>query len=258
MNKDDKRRIAYEILIFLGLMALLCFLTRIWVILFLIILGIFIAALRLLYLSTVKVEIIEPVEAPENPPPKITEQEVLSNAYSLIQLRISEHVTARFPAAKWVWDSPNAFQHIADTEPVYIMLNGAGGYQKALVQIHNLQFKGISYVTAEPPKAEKPKEPEEPDIDEQTDSVNTEDDIQNDMEPVGYGYLAFEWVEANLRSLDIRSNEAIGHGETYLLIPSAELPDKSSWQDICAELVRNGFDNAMMIDEGIQADLPPQ
>jgi len=59
MNKETKRRIAYEVLLFLGLMALLCFLTRIWVILFLIILGIFIVALRLLFLSSAKVEIVE-------------------------------------------------------------------------------------------------------------------------------------------------------------------------------------------------------
>ena len=52
MNKKEwKRRMAYEALILLGLLALLLFITRLWPILLLVILGIFVAALRLLFLS---------------------------------------------------------------------------------------------------------------------------------------------------------------------------------------------------------------
>ena len=50
-NKDRKRQIAYEVLMILGMLALLTFICRLWPILLLIILGIFAAAIRLLFLS---------------------------------------------------------------------------------------------------------------------------------------------------------------------------------------------------------------
>ena len=59
-NKDRKRQIAYEVLIILGSLALLTFICRLWPILLLIILGIFVAAISLLFLSGNRVD---PVEA---------------------------------------------------------------------------------------------------------------------------------------------------------------------------------------------------
>ena len=46
-DKEYKRHMAYEALVLLGLLALLTYITRLWPILLLIILGIFIATLRL-------------------------------------------------------------------------------------------------------------------------------------------------------------------------------------------------------------------
>ena len=60
-NKEFKRRIAYEVLVILGTLALLLFICRLWPILLLVILGIFIAALRLLFLSAKRVEKIPPL-----------------------------------------------------------------------------------------------------------------------------------------------------------------------------------------------------
>lgn len=59
-NKDWKRHMAYEALVILGLLALLTFICRLWPILLLIILEILIATLRLLFLSSKKVEVIQP------------------------------------------------------------------------------------------------------------------------------------------------------------------------------------------------------
>jgi len=252
MNKETKRRIAYEVLLFLGLMALLCFLTRIWVILFLIILGIFIAALRLLFLSSAKVEIVETATViPEEPPRPDTEQDVLKRAYAVIGRRITEQVKAQYPGARWVWSAPNALAHIAEDEPVTILLNGAGGYRKVLVQVHNLQFCGLKYETSD--------EPDEKDLDPADvpkDETDQNEETNEESEKINYGYLAFEWVEANLFSLNERSNEAIGQGNTSLLIPSGELPDVASWQDICTELVRGGFPEASVMEDGIRVKLP--
>ena len=50
-DKDYKRHVAYEVLVFLGLLAIFLYMTRLWPILLLVILGIFIAAIRLLFLT---------------------------------------------------------------------------------------------------------------------------------------------------------------------------------------------------------------
>jgi len=55
-DKKRQRHIAYEVLVILGQLALLTYITRLWPILLLVILGIFVAALRLLFLSSQKVE----------------------------------------------------------------------------------------------------------------------------------------------------------------------------------------------------------
>ena len=77
-DKEFKRHMAYEALVILGLLALLLFITRLWPILLLVILGIFIATLRLLFLSCKTVEPTEPLlalpEAVDPPAPK--EQDV--------------------------------------------------------------------------------------------------------------------------------------------------------------------------------------
>ena len=63
-NKDRKRQIAYEVLMILVSLALLTFICRLWPILLLIILGIFVAAIRLLFLSGNRVDQVEPPPPP--------------------------------------------------------------------------------------------------------------------------------------------------------------------------------------------------
>ena len=67
-DKEKQRHYAYEALHILLLLALLLFITRLWPILLLVILGVFIAALRLLFLSSQKVEPAPPVLALPRPP----------------------------------------------------------------------------------------------------------------------------------------------------------------------------------------------
>ena len=89
-DKNRQRHIAYEVLVILGQLALLTYITRLWPILLLVILGIFIAALRLLFLSSQKVEPIRPL--PTLPPPRQppTEKDLQSAAYTIIQCRITQ------------------------------------------------------------------------------------------------------------------------------------------------------------------------
>ena len=65
-NKEFQRRAAYEALILLLILALLLFITRLWPILLLVILGIFIGALRLLFLSSQTVQSDQPLPPLKN------------------------------------------------------------------------------------------------------------------------------------------------------------------------------------------------
>lgn len=119
-QKEFKRRMAYEVLIILGMLALLTFICRLWPILLLIILGIFIAAIRLLFLSSKKVEVIEPMPQAPEPVKEPTERDVMELAYAVILKRITELITDEYPDARWVWENPNAKQCIQNGEEVYV------------------------------------------------------------------------------------------------------------------------------------------
>lgn len=120
-QKEFKRRIAYEVLILLGMLALLTFICRLWPILLLIILGIFIAAIRLLFLSSKKVEVIEPMPQAPEPVKEPTERDVRELAYAVILKRITELITDEYPEARWVWENPNAKKCIQNGEEVYVL-----------------------------------------------------------------------------------------------------------------------------------------
>ena len=138
MKKDWKRHIAYEVLVILVMLTVLMFICRLWPIIFLLIIGIFITALRLLFLSPKRVEVVEPLPLPALPEPKEpTEKDVRDIAYSVILRRITELVTASYPEARWVWEAPNTRQLIELGEDVFILLNRAGGFRRAHVVIQN-------------------------------------------------------------------------------------------------------------------------
>ena len=165
-----------------------------------------------------------------------TEADLLRRAFGLIQRRIGEHLAGAYPEARWIWDCLNPRARIAEGDHVYIRLNHAGGYRRAEVLITRLQFKGLRFDAISepaPPHEEPPEEPGETD----------------------YSYLAYEWVAAHAMELDARANEAAGRGETELIIPADELPDPAGWQAVCEELMRNGFNEAVVTETGIKTKL---
>lgn len=121
-NKDRKRQIAYEVLMILGSLALLTFICRLWPILLLIILGIFVAAIRLLFLSGNRVDPVEPQPLLPAPIPAPTESDLRKLAHSLITSRITTLVLNEYPNARWIWEAPNAFELIELGEEVYILV----------------------------------------------------------------------------------------------------------------------------------------
>ena len=237
MKKDWKRHIAFEVLVILVMLTVLMYLCRLWPIIFLLIIGIFITALRLLFLSPKRVE---PLPLPALPEPKeSTEKDVRDIAYSVMLRRITEFVAASYPEARWVWEAPNARQLIELGEDVFILLNRAGGFRRAHVVIQNLQVVTIEYNCA-------PATPIEP-----------EDEDTGTNEPVAENFdlVAFEWADAHIIELNKRCNEAIAEGMTEIILTSDELPVKESWPAICKELEKNGLEDVKCIPQGIKINL---
>lgn len=274
MDHEKKRRIAYEVLVLLGVLVLLTFVVRLWPILLLVMLAIIVCALRLLFLKAKTVEVIAPATPPPEPPPHAlsgsrsehlgldTEISLVQKAFGLLQRRITEQVELQYPGARWIWGIPNAIERFKNNEPLIVLLNGAGGYQKAQVQVHNLLFKGLYYRTAptQPIPPMTPAEQRERDIDLPDDDDETDgevEDIPPDDVPINYGRLAFEWVDANMMDLGAKYNEAIAAGLPEMLIPSEDLPHPDSWTDVCEELKRNGFSVADFCEDGIRVNITP-
>ena len=254
-DRDTKRHYAYEALVIMGLLALLLYITRLWPILLLVILGIFIAALRLLFLSSRKIEPLEPVLALPEPqkPKEPSEQDMQNMAYYLIQKRITEILLSRFPDCRWVWENPYAKEDIQKGNKVYVLINKAGGYRKGLVVIQNYHVCDVIFETGtekvppvtngsavEPQKKNTQPEPKKS-VDEESDEEIPED----------YGLLAFQWVDAHVMELNERINEAIGQRKADILITAEELPVQESWLEICKELERNDLTGASCRSDGI-------
>lgn len=241
-KKDQKRHMAYEVLVLLGMLALLTFICRLWPILLLIILGIFAAVIRLLFLSSRKIEVIVPLLLLPEPVKEATEKDVQVLAYSVILRRVTELVLSEYPEARWVWEAPNAEKLIQESQEVFILLNHAGGYRRAKVVIRNLQVVGIEYNPQVEENAVLEQEDNAPEPEE-------EPEVQN------YELLAFEWADAHIFELNARCNEAIGENLSELILLAEELPVRESWADICRELIRAGLTDVQCVSEGIKINL---
>lgn len=241
-KKDQKRHMAYEALVLLGMLALLTFICRLWPILLLIILGIFAAMIRLLFLSSRKIEVIVPLPLLPEPVKEATEKDVQVLAYSVILRRVTELVLSEYPEARWVWEAPNAEKLIQESQEVFILLNRAGGYRRAKVVIRNLQVVGIEYNPQVEENAVLEPEDNAPEPEE-------EPEVQN------YELLAFEWADAHIFELNARCNEAIGENLSELILLAEELPVRESWADICRELIRAGLTDVQCVSEGIKINL---
>lgn len=247
-DKEFQRRMAYESLIILGLLALLLFITRLWPILLLVILGIFIAALRLLFLAVKRVETLEPApQLPRQSEP--SEADVQNMAWSLAQKRITELVLADFSEARWVWETPHAMEAMIDGRELFILLNRAGGYRRARVVVKDLHVCALIYEAAQEMPSEKTQSEEDADTPE-----TQEDETSQNTKP-NYEYLAFEWVEAHTVELNERCNEAIANGLSTLLLEATELPVSESWPEICRELARDGMESCECVQDGIIINL---
>jgi len=270
VDKEKKRRLAYEIMIVFGVLILLALITRIWPLVLLLFLAIIICALRMLFLSFNKVEPIKPTASHMPPPQPETEQTLINKAFGLFQTRITEKVMERFPGARWIWMTPNPIESFAHGDMLVISLNGANGYRKATIRYHNLMFCGLDFEGSDRPvESPTPVNPEDdpdydPDYQDEESNKETESEAgSEDHEdspfpepPVNYERLAFDWVESHMYMLNEKANESLAAEKKEVMFSGEELPNPDSWPAVCSELTRNGFATAELVEDGILAILP--
>lgn len=249
-EKELKRRFTGGALTMFMYLALLLFITRLWPLFLAAILGIFIALIRLMFLSSGKVETVASVPIRETKEKEPTTTDLREMAFLLTEKRITELLMASYPDIRWVWENAEPKKDIMGGHPVYVVANRAGGYRRMQVVIRNLQVCDVV------PVSELSGEELPQGDDGHTDDAGEEKQMEtvepiNDV-PVNYGLFAFEWVEAHVEELNKRCNESLGQGRHLFLISKDELPERESWKEICLELERNGLEVELYQDEGIQ------
>lgn len=257
-KKEWQRRMAYEALVILGMLALLLFVCRLWPILLLVILGIFAAVLRLVFLSSPKVQPIRP-EQPTSvapaPQQAVTNREAENTedaqSFGDLQTQITRWVRQEYPNARWVWKYPDAKAWFQRGEELAILLNRAGGYREAVIHLQGKRLFEIRYLCAPAEKLqlEEPAFPQEeqPTLEEVASQPET-------SQPEDYSLAAFEWVEAHLEELNTLCNECIAQKQDSLLLTGGDLPEPAAWPALCQELARNGL-SCRVQEEGVQIEI---
>ena len=261
-KKEWQRHMAYEALVILGMLALLLFVCRLWPILLLVILGIFAAALRLVFLSSPKVQPIQPEQqtaASSAPQRAVKSQRTAQNAEDVLsfgdlQTQVTRWVRQEYPNARWVWKYPNAKARFQRGEDVAILLNRAGGYREAVIHLQGKRLFEIQYLCApvENPRLEQLEESAPPQ--EGQPPMEEAASQPEPSQPEDYSLAAFEWVESHLEELNTFCNECIAQKQDFLLLTGGDLPEPAAWPALCQELLRNGL-SCHMEEEGIRIQI---
>lgn len=261
-KKEWQRHMAYEALVILGMLALLLFVCRLWPILLLVILGIFAAALRLVFFSSPKVQPIRPEQqtaASSAPQRAVESQPAAQNAedaqsFGELQTRITRWVRQEYPNARWVWKYPDAKARFQRGEELAILLNRAGGYREAVVCLQGNQFLGMRCLCdlAENLRLKQPEESAPPQEGQPT--LEEAASQPEPSQPEDYSLAAFEWVESHLEELNILCNECIAQKQDFLLLTGGDLPEPAAWPVLCQELLRNGL-SCHMEEEGVRIQI---
>ena len=258
-KKEWQRRMAYEALVILGMLALLLFVCRLWPILLLVILGIFAAAIRLLFLSSPKVQPIQPdqqeVATHYEPQQAVTNQDSAgaedAQSFGDLQTQITRWVRQEYPEARWVWKYPDSKARFQRGEDMAILLNRAGGYREAVIHLQGKRLFEIQYLCApaEKPQLEEPASPqkEQPTLEEAASQPEP-------SQPEDYSLAAFEWVESHLEELNTLCNECIAQKQDFLLLTGGDLLEPAAWPALCQELLRNGL-SCHMEEEGVRIQI---
>lgn len=261
-KKEWQRHMAYEALVILGMLALLLFVCRLWPILLLMILGIFAAVLRLVFLSSPKVQPIQPdqqeVATHYVPQQDVTNQDSAgaedAQSFGDLQTQVTRWVRQEYPEARWVWKYPDAKARFQRGEDVAILLNRAGGYREAVIHLQGKRLFEIQYLCApvENPRLQQPEEAAPPQEEQPTlEEVASQPESSQQED---YSLAAFEWVESHLAELNGLYNECVAQKQDFLLLTGGDLSEPAAWPALCHELLRNGL-SCHMEEEGVRIQI---
>lgn len=258
-KKEWQRHMAYEALVILGMLALLLFVCRLWPILLLVILGIFAAALRLVFFSSPKVQPIRPEQqtaASSAPQRAVKSQRTAQNvedtlSFGELQTQVTRWVRQEYPEARWVWKYPDSKARFQRGEELAILLNRAGGYREASILLRGQRLFEIRYLCAPAEKLqlEEPAFPQE-----EQPSMKEAASQPEPSQPEDYSLAAFEWVESHLAELNGLYNECVAQKQDFLLLTGGDLPEPAAWPALCHELLRNGL-SCHMEEEGVRIQI---
>ena len=257
-KKEWQRHMAYEALVILGMLALLLFVCRLWPILLLVILGIFAAVLRLVFLSSPKVQPIQPEQPASTAQQAVTNREAENaedaQSFGELQTQVTRWVRQEYPNARWVWKYPDAKARFQRGEDMAILLNRAGGYREAVIHLQGKRLFEIQYLCApvENPRLQQPEEAASPQ--EEQPSMKEAASQPEPSQPEDYSLAAFEWVESHLEELNTLCNECIAQKQDFLLLTGGDLPEPAAWPALCQELARNGL-SCRVQEEGVQIEI---
>ena len=234
MRKNNYVHTKKDILIGVGVIAVLLFKFRLWP---LIAVGIFIG-MGLLVKKTFFPTKNQAELQEDEQPPKVETFIPQETEYDFIVKSVSFYVYDVYPNAQWIWESPKAWEQIQKDEDVYIRLNKAGEYRRVKVRIQDQAVVGIEVL--------KTENHNEVNVSETEESV-----VKDDSERV-----AFDWVDSHIADLNEKCNDIIGQGNSELILTIVELPEEKYWGHVRDELVKAGLENVELLpNEGIKIKL---
>lgn len=257
MNNEFKKKLAHEALIVLGVIIFLTFITQLWPLALLALVGIMVAVVRYMYVSR-KIELTKlllPASEKETTcasvQPEISEQGLLHIAFGIFQKRVTKELLSIYPEARWLWDSVHPFTQFRYGGRIMLRLNRAGGYRKAWAVVHNLQFVVLDFEdegnAADGPEEKATATGTKPSTSKTSDKAEPSDS------QINYELLAFEWISGNMHEIDDLFDEALANNQPSFLIPADILPTSASWPCLCTQIDhRREFGAASVCESGIE------
>lgn len=165
--------------------------------------------------------------------------------YQQLLLEISNEVRKLYPDSIWDWENSEVKNRLKDGKFVIVITEADGIIKhRYWCLIEHLTCVGLSYIETKGKKRKSPKRerkneelhtgseeklPKEVLVNTGTEAVSMKmpDPVDwDDLEPyeADYSLAAFEWVELHLKEINEMLNEAIGNGETGIILSGEELP----------------------------------
>ena len=152
MNRKKKQRsIAHNALIVTAIILTIFYVCRLWPLVLLTLICSIIALALLVTLSSPEQEKTE--TRPQIPQVVLPRSAVSRDrlAFSQLESEFTRVVHEYYPSARWVWETSDVRHAVRNQDPVYILLNRAGGFRRAKVVRENGRPAQLCYCTAKTP-----------------------------------------------------------------------------------------------------------